>query len=325
MKTFKYLMLVYSIAFAGINSAQAENRKVVLSQLFQSIQLLPVYVAMDQGFFAKQNLDVSKQTAGSANGALSALLSGSADFSLHGPEWSAIAAEKGAPVQVIASVVNRPSFWLAARPEATFNTLGDLKGKTVVSGLMPTTSTSLFMKKLTTNGLTPSKDVTITQVAIGSELGPLLANQAQYAVLYEPGLDQAVAKGMKVAYSFSTMFDAYTVAAISTKKDIDPQLAQQFVAGLQQALVYMQHDEAGTIAVAQREFPGLDAEVVASAVQRMLKEMVYSPSVDISVDAFNNALQTQVDLGNLKTLPNYQELVNRQYIENALKGSVAVK
>lgn len=87
----------------------------------------------------------------------------------------------------------------------------------------------------------------------------------------------------------------------------------------------MQHDEVGTIAIAQREFPGLDAEVVASAVQRMLKEMVYSPSVDISLDAFNNAMQTQVDLGNLKTLPNYRELVNRQYINNALKDSMAAE
>lgn len=311
--------LMFAVLVASCTLASAQNKKVVLSQLFQSIQLLPVYVAIDGGFLEKQGLDVSKQTAGSANGALSALLSGSADFSLHGPEWSAIAAEKGAPVQVIASVVSRPSFWIAASPDVKFNSIADLRGQTVVTGLMPTTSTSVFMKLLKENGLVPGKDLTVTQVAIGSEPGPLMAGQAKVAVLYQPGLDQVAAKGMKVVYSFSKLYSAYTVAAISTKKNIDPDLAKRFVKGLQDALVYMQKDEAGTIAIAKKEFPTLDPMVVESAVKRMLKEQVYSTSVDVTPAAFKAAMQTQIDLGNLKGMPSYEGLIARDYIKAALE------
>lgn len=298
--------------------AHAEDKKVVLAQLFQSIQLLPVYVALDAGFFEKEGLSVSKQTAGSANAALSALLSGTADFSLHGPEWSAIAAEKGAAVQVIASVVSRPSFWIAAAPEAKFDSVADLKGQTVVSGSMPTTSTSMFMKLLKQNGLTPGDDVRVTQVQIGAEPGPLLAGQANFAVLYQPGLDQVVARGMKVVYGFSSMADAYTVAAISTRTDIDPDTATRFVTGLQHALQFMQQDIPGTIEIAKREFPSLDPNVVEAAVQRMVREQIYSSSVDISRQAFENSMATQVDLGNLKAMPEYEKVVSRAYIRAAL-------
>ncbi len=261
-----------------LTTAQAamaqEKKTVVLSQLFQSIQLLPVYVAIDGGFFEKEGLTIDKQTAGSANAALSALLSGTADFSLHGPEWSAIAAEKGADVQVIASVVSRPSFWIAATPDAKFESVADLKGQTVVTGMMPTTSTSMLMKLLKQNGLVPGVDVKVVQVQIGSEPGPLLAGQAKFGVLYQPGLDQVAAHGMKVVYSFTSLADEYTVAAISTRKGIDPDTAKRFVKGLQNALLHMQSDIDGTIAIATKEFPSLDPAVVDAAVRRMVRERV---------------------------------------------------
>jgi NitT/TauT family transport system substrate-binding protein len=296
----------------------AAGKKVVLSQLFQSIQLLPAYVAIAGGFFEKEGLEVNKQTAGSANAALSALLSGTADFSLHGPEWSAIASEKGAQVQVVASVVSRPSFWIAAAPDAKFETVADLKGQNVVTGMMPTTSTSMFMKLLKQNGLVPGEDVKVTQVQIGSEPGPLLAGQAKFAVLYQPGLDQVASKGMKVVYGFSSLADAYTVAAISTRRDIDPDTAGRFVKGLQRALIYMQTNVDETIAIAKKEFPSLDPAVVEAAVRRMVQERIYSASVDISREAFENSMSTQVELGNLKRMPAYDTIVSRRYIIDAI-------
>ncbi|NSY62246.1 ABC transporter substrate-binding protein [Rhizobium rhizogenes] len=306
------------LIFGPAPAAMAAGKKVVLSQLFQSIQLLPAYVAIAGGFFEKEGLEVNKQTAGSANAALSALLSGTADFSLHGPEWSAIASEKGAQVQVVASVVSRPSFWIAAAPDAKFETVADLKGQNVVTGMMPTTSTSMFMKLLKQNGLVPGEDVKVTQVQIGSEPGPLLAGQAKFAVLYQPGLDQVASKGMKVVYGFSSLADAYTVAAISTRRDIDPDTAGRFVKGLQRALIYMQTNVDETIAIAKKEFPSLDPAVVEAAVRRMVQERIYSASVDISREAFENSMSTQVELGNLKRMPAYDTIVSRRYIIDAI-------
>src|SRR5260370_39337260 len=108
--------LAFSAASVSTTALAADN-KVTISQAFQSMLYLPLYVAIDGGFFTKEGLDVTKQTAGSPNAALSPVLSGSAEFSLHGPEWTAGAAGKGADVDVIANVGNGAAVWNAAAPD----------------------------------------------------------------------------------------------------------------------------------------------------------------------------------------------------------------
>jgi NitT/TauT family transport system substrate-binding protein len=298
--------------------ALADNKKVTLSQAFQSMLYLPLYVAIDEGFFTQQGLDLTKETAGAPTVALSAVISGSAQFSIHGPEWTAIAASKGAPVNIIANVVNGAAVWIATAPNVKFDTIKDIKGQKVVTGLMPTTSTSLFMKLLKENGMDPKTDVDMIPVAIGSEPGPFVAKQADIAVMYEPGLDQAVAKGMKVVLGFPKLYGPYAFSAVTARNDVDPDIAQRVVNAMEMAMRFMSRNEAGTVAIAKKEFPTLDPAVVEAAVKRMLGDGVYPPSVDISADALKVAMDTQIALGNLTSQPDYNRFVVKKFIDSAV-------
>lgn len=306
-------------AFAGV--AHAQNKKVVISQAFQSMLYLPLYVGIDNGLFSKQGLDVVKETAGAPSAALAAVISGSAQFSLHGPEWPAIAASKGAPVHVVANCVNGAAVWIAVAPDFKYTSLADLKGQTIVTGQMPTTSTSLFMKLLREKGMDPQKDVTLLQVPLGTEIGAFVAGQGKVAVMYEPGLDQAVAKGMKVVVGFPQLYGPYAFSAITTRTDADPDTVQRFVNGLEAALRAIRDDPAGAIAIAKKEFPTLDPVVVESAVKRMIDDKVYPPSVDITPAALKVSMDTQIALGNLAAQPVYEQFIATQFI----KAAVATK
>jgi NitT/TauT family transport system substrate-binding protein len=298
--------------------ALAENKKVTLSQAFQSMLYLPLYVAIDEGFFTAQGLDLTKETAGAPTVALSAVISGSAQFSIHGPEWTAIAASKGAPVNIIANVVNGAAVWIATAPDFKFDSIKDIKGQKVVTGLMPTTSTSLFMKLLKENGMDAKTDVEMIQVAIGSEPGPFVAKQADVAVMYEPGLDQAVAKGMKVVLGFPKSYGAYAFSAVTARKDVDADTAQRLVNGIEMAMRFMASNEAKTVEIARKEFPTLDPVVVEAAVKRMLGDGVYPPSVDITADALKVSMDTQIALGNLAAQPDYGSFVVKTFIDKAV-------
>ena len=298
--------------------ALAEGKKVTLSQAFQSMLYLPLYVAIDEGFFAQQGLDLTKETAGAPTVALSAVISGSAQFSIHGPEWTAIAASKGAPVDIIANVVNGAAVWIATTPDFKFDSIKDIKGRKVVTGLMPTTSTSLFMKLLKENDLDAKADVEMIQVPIGSEPGPFIGRQADVAVMYEPGLDQAVAKGMKVVFGFPKTYGAYAFSAVTARNDVDPDTAQRVVNGMEMAMRFMASNETKTVEVAKKEFPNLDPAVVEAAVTRMLADGVYPKSVDITADALKVSMDTQIALGNLANQPDYKSFVVKKFIEPAL-------
>ncbi|MBB5496442.1 ABC transporter substrate-binding protein [Paraburkholderia sp. MM5384-R2] len=317
-KALTALSIALTVSVAAVSTpALAAGKKVTISQAFQSMLYLPLYVAIDGGFFEKQGLDVSKQTAGSPSAALSAVLSGSADFSLHGPEWTAVAAEKGADVDVIANVVNGAAVWIAVAPDVKFSGIKDVKDQVVVSGQMPTTSTSLLFKLLKENGMSQS-DIKLVQVPLGSEIGPLVAGQSKIAVMYEPGLDQAVAKGMKVVLGFPKLYGEYAFSSISAKRSVDPDAAARFVKGLQNALVFMQGHPAETAAIARKEFPTLDPVVVDAAVKRMLDEGVYPKNVGITPKALTVAMDTQIALGNLKQQPSYDRFIVQSYIQPAL-------
>jgi len=255
------LMRIASVIAAATllaTPAAADNKKVIVSQAFQSMLYLPLYVAINEGFFTQQGLDLTKETAGAPSVALSAVISGSAQFSIHGPEWTAIAASKGAPVDIIANVVNGAAVWIATSPDFKFSGIKDIKGQKVVTGLMPTTSTSLFIKLLKENGMDAKTDVEMLQVAIGSEPGPFVAKQADIAVMYEPGLDQVVAKGMKVVYGFPKSYGPYAFSAVTARKDVDPDTAQRVVNAMEMAMRFMAKNDARTVEIARKEFPTLD-------------------------------------------------------------------
>jgi NitT/TauT family transport system substrate-binding protein len=301
-----------------VTPALAENKKVTLSQAFQSMLYLPLYVAIDEGFFTQQGLDLTKETAGAPTVALSAVISGSAQFSIHGPAWTAIAASKGAAVGIVANVVNGAAVWIATSPDFKFDSIKDLKGQKIVTGLMPTTSTSLFIKLLKENGMDAKSDVEMIQVAIGTEPGPFLAKQANVAVMYEPGLDQVVAKGMKVVFGLPKSYGPYAFSAVTARNDVDPDLAQRVVNGMEMAMRFMAKNEAKTVEIAKKEFPTLDPAVVEAAVKRMLADGVYPASVDITPDALKVAMDTQIALGNLAAQPDYRSFVVKKYIDQAL-------
>ncbi len=321
MKAFRVsrrpLLVALMLGLCG-GMASAQTKKVTISQAFQSMLYLPLYVGINNGSFTKQGLDVVKETAGAPSSALAAVISGSANFSLHGPEWTAIAASKGAPVQIVANCVNGAAVWIATTPDFKFNSIKDLKGETIVTGQMPTTSTSLFMKLFKENGLDPEKDVKMVQVPLGTEIGAFMAGQGKVAVMYEPGLDQAVAKGMKVVLGFPKLYGPYAFSTITSRTDIDPDTVQRFVNGMEAALRSIHTDPAAAVAIAKKEFPTLDPAVIEQAVKRMIDDKVYPLSADITPAALKVSMDTQIALGNLATQPVYDKFINTAYIKKAL-------
>ncbi|MFF7710834.1 ABC transporter substrate-binding protein [Pseudomonas sp. NPDC007930] len=288
---------------SSLSAAALADTPVVVSAAFKSVFYLPVYFAQEQGYFKDQGLDVRIDVASSSTNALAAVIAHSADFSLHGPEWTAIAVGRGAPVKVVGGTLNRLGVWLTCKADLPYSGFNSLAGKTVATGAMPTTSTSAFLKLAKQAGLEPKRDLNILEVPLGNEIGPLASGQADCAVLYEPGASQAEAQGYKVVAAFSKEIGPYTFSAITTRKDIDPAVAKHFVSGIDHALKAIRQNPQAAVASGLKLFPSLDPTVVRSAVQRLIDDGVFAGSVAIAPQALHDALQTQVELGNLAAIP----------------------
>lgn len=270
---------------------------VTVSQAFQSLLYLPLYVAIDKGYFAKNHITVNKVTAGSGASAVASVIGGSAQFSLQDPMIAEMADVKGAAVKPIAAVVSGVPVWIVGK---NGKGIPSLRGATVATATPPATATYLLERLLKQQGVS----TTLQYVEIGTELAPLTASRVKAAVMYEPEVEQALAGGYHTVYSFAKQYPGdYSFSAIDANASYvksNPLAIKRFLTGLQQALIYTNSNTAGATAVAMKEFPSLPKAEVTAAVARMIRDHVYASSVLISKSSYNNALALQTYLGNLK-------------------------
>ncbi len=305
------------VAGAMASSSSYAAEKVVVYQAFQSIQYLPLYVAMDEGLFSKHGLEVQKVTAGGGAQGVAAVIGGHADFSLQDPMTAVMANLKGAELVNVAMVVSGVPVWMIVPGDSPIKSISDLKDQTISAAIPPSTSTYLLQKLLKDKGLSSIK---VNTVQIGTELSPVSAGRAAAAALYEPQVDQGIASGYRIVHDFGKQYEgAYAFSTIDTLRSTiknKPQMVQSFVAALGEAEKLMQTSPDAAYRVAQKEFPTLDAKVVNSAVKRMLDQKIYPATPSISKQAFQNGLDLQVYIGNIKQGEvTYESAVDNSFAE----------
>ena len=74
--------------FKNLNSNDSGLQKVSLSEVTRSIFYAPQYVALSQGFFNEEGLDIELTTAQGADAVMTSVLSNQCDIGFAGPEAS---------------------------------------------------------------------------------------------------------------------------------------------------------------------------------------------------------------------------------------------
>lgn len=115
---------------------EKELMKVTLNEVAHSIFYAPQYVAIEEGYFAEEGLDLTLVTGFGADKVLTALISGEADIGFMGAEASIYAYQEGAtdPAVNFAQLTQRAGNFLVAREEMPDFKWEDLKGKKVLGG-----------------------------------------------------------------------------------------------------------------------------------------------------------------------------------------------
>lgn len=133
------VLLAVTTVPAGIYAGEKEEKeltKVTLNEVAHSIFYAPQYVAIEEGYFAEEGLDLELVTGFGADKTLTAVLSGEADIGFMGAEASIYAYQEGAndPVVNFAQLTQRAGNFLVAREEMPSFTWNDLKGSKVLGG-----------------------------------------------------------------------------------------------------------------------------------------------------------------------------------------------
>lgn len=162
--------------------------RVRLNEVTHSVFYAPQYVAMSQGFFREEGLEVELSNGGGADKVMTAVVSGQADIGLAGPEASIYVYNQGKedhPV-IFAQLTKRDGSFLVGRTQEDFS-WELLRGSTIIGGRVGGVPEMTLEYVLRQNGLEPQQDVTVdTSVQFNMMAGAFTGGNGDYVTLFEP-------------------------------------------------------------------------------------------------------------------------------------------
>ncbi len=309
--------------------AQAEEvelRPLIVAEPVHLIGYLPLYVAIHEGYFAEEGLDVSVvQATGGAH--VTAVVSGDAFAAIGGVDSYNFANQGNEdPILAIVNCVNRANVYLFARTGLAPASHSDadmaafLKDKIIIAGRYggsPNVLTRYLVKSV---GLDPDTDVTLLENADASTVTAMLQyGQGDIGNGGEPQISEGVTAGIfeEPFVKFPDLGDyAYSVIGVKQSAiENDPETCEAFVRAMLKALKVVQEDRAIAEKILLAEFPTLTDEGRKAALDRAYEDNLWSADGLISQQAVDTCMNVVTVSGLFEGEWDYDKMVDMQFVE----------
>lgn len=301
--------------------------EVVLNEVAHSIFYAPMYVAIEEGYFEEEGIDLTLVTGFGADKTMTAVLTGEADIGFMGSESTIYTYAGGTEDYVInfAQLTQRAGNFLVAREPIDNFTWDMLKGKNVLGGRAGGMPEMVFEYILEKNNIDPKTDLSIDQsIDFGSTAAAFSGGQGEFTVEFEPHATALEQKG-----------DGYVVASLgedsgyvpytsfSAKKsylEANQDTVQAFTNALQRGMDYVKthtpEEIAQTIAP---QFAETDIETLTAIVERYYNQDTWKENLVFEEDAFDLLQNILEDSKVLEKRVPYEDLVNTDFAREAAK------
>lgn len=322
------MLLTIVVGLIGCGDSSKENLTTVkLNEVAHSIFYAPLYVAIEEGYFEEEGIDLELVTGFGADKTMTALLSGEADIGFMGPETTVYTANEGANDKVVnfAQLTQRAGNFVVAREDMPDFSWNDLKGKTVLGGRAGGMPEMVFEYVLKENGIDPSTDLTIDQsIDFGSTAAAFSGGSGDFSVEFEPGATNLEKEGAGFVVASVGVDSGYVpYTAFSAKESYiqkHPELIQSFTNALQKGMDYVnQHSSEDIADVISPQFKDTDKNTISTIVERYKSQDTWKNNLVFSEESYNLLLDILEEAGVITDRPAYKELVTTTYAEKAAK------
>ena len=335
MKNKKWISLAAAVVLSvpalpmGVFAAKKEEpklTKVTLNEVAHSIFYAPQYVAIEEGYFKDEGLDLTLVTGFGADKTMTAVISGEADIGFMGAEASVYAYQEGAtdPVVNFAQLTQRAGNFLVAREEMPDFKWEDLKDKKILGGRKGGMPEMVFEYILRKNGLDPQKDLMIDQsIDFGSTAAAFSGDtSSDFTVEFEPSataLEKEGAGYVVASLGVDSGYVPYTSYSAKTSyMEKNPEIIQKFTDALQKGMEYVQTHTPEEIAkVIAPQFAETDLDTVTTIVKRYYDQDTWKSNLIFEKESFELLEDILEDAGELKERVSYENLVTTEYAAKA--------
>ena len=203
-----------------------------------------IIIAKEQGFFAKNNLDVSLENFASGPETLSALLAGKLDTAIASDFAGVRSSFKGEDLQLLSTISKAEAFYLVGRSDRgiTSNT-ASLKGKAI--GFTQKTVGEFYVGQFLTFNNIALTDITTINKTQAQLVEALHTGQIDAAALFQPNAYKAqkLLGKLAVTTSIQSTQDINTLLYSTSKyTSNNPDIARRYIQALSEAEQYVRQN-----------------------------------------------------------------------------------
>lgn len=301
--------------------------KVRLTEVAHSIFYAPMYVAIEEGYFEEEGIELTLVNGLGADKTMTAVLSGESEIGFMGSEASVYVYNEGAEDYVVnfAQLTQRAGNFLVSRENEENFSMTDLKGKTVLGGRKGGMPQMVFEYILKKYGLNPATDLNIiTNIDFGMTAQAFAGGSGEYTVEFEPSATALEKEGTGYVVSSLGVESGYVpYTAFSAKKSYiekNPEIIQGLVNALQKGMDYVNTHTPKEIAkIIQPQFVETDIDTLETIITRYYEQDTWKENLVFEQDSFTLLLDILESAGELEKRPPYEDLVDNTYSQKAAK------
>lgn len=311
----------------GGTTGDEELVKVTLNEVAHSIFYAPMYVAIEEGYFEEEGIDVELVTGFGADKTMTAVLTGEADIGFMGSESSIYTYVQGTdnPVVNFAQLTQRAGNFVVAREPIEAFSWEMLKGEEVLGGRAGGMPQMVFEYVLKKHGIDPKTELSIDQsIDFGSTAAAFSGGKGSFTIEFEPhatGLEQKGDGYIVASLGEESGYVPYTAfSATSAYIKEHPEVIQAFVNALQKGLDYVNSHTPEEIAKKiAPQFEETDRETVETIVKRYYEQDTWPKNLIFEKESFELLEHILMEAGELEEMLPYEALVNTEFAKEAVQ------
>lgn len=322
------LVMILSLCACGKNAKDGSSlTKITLNEVAHSIFYAPQYVAIENGYFADEGIDLNLVTGFGADKVMTSLIANEAQIGFMGSEASVYVYLEGSKDYAVnfAQLTQRAGNFLVSREPVENFSWEDIKGKTVLAGREGGMPQMVFEYILKNNGIDPQNDLNMIQnIDFGLTAGAFTGGQGDMTIEFEPhatSLELQKEGTVVASLGVESGYVPYTAyCAKQSYLEANPEIIQAFTNAIQKGLEYVNNHSADEIAkVIAPQFPETDVETIAIIIERYQSQGTWKNDTIFTEDSFNLLCDILQSAGQLNGNVPYEDIITTQYSENAIK------
>ena len=311
------LCLIGMITFICFTGKKEENdlRKIRVAEVTHSPFYTPFYVAIENGYFKEEGLDIELVLTPGADKVSAAVLSNDVEIGFAGPEASIYVYDGGEEDYIIsfAGLTKRDGQFILAREANDNFKLEDLYNKEILVGRKGGMPSLNFLNALKKSNIDPKKININYSVEFAALSGSFIGGIGDYVNLFEPTATKLTKDNLGyVVASIGLMSGEVPYTAFNARKSFinnNEDVIRKFTKALNKGIKYTLNNETEIAKVILKQFPDSSLNDLSVIIKRYKDYDCFLDSTFISEKSFENLEDIMIDNDLLKSYVPYSDLI----------------